>query len=118
MNFKEYQEKASRTLADLKKPLMNQLHMIVGMVTESSELADAYKKHFAYGKELDVVNVEEEIGDLLWYVANFCTMMNFDMSNIMQKNINKLEARYPEKFTQEDAINRDLNKERNILNQQ
>lgn len=118
MNFKEYQEKASRTLAVLPDPLLNQLHMVVGMVTEASELADAYKKHFAYGKELDIVNVEEEIGDLLWFIVNYCEMMKLDISSIMHKNISKLEARYPDKFNQENAINRDLVKERNILNQQ
>ena len=117
MEINDYQNAAARTLADLNNPLLNDLHMVVGMVTESAEIADAYKKHFAYGKELDLVNVKEEIGDLMWYVANFCNMYNWDLRAIIAKNITKLQARYPEKFTQEQALNRDLNNERNILEQ-
>lgn len=117
MNLKEYQQLAKNTLAQLDNPLMDQLHMVTGLVTESAELADAYKKHFAYGKELDLVNIKEELGDVLWYLANFCTMLNIDTSEIMSSNIAKLKARYPNKFTQEDALNRDLNVERNILEQ-
>ena len=44
-------------------------------------------------------------------------MLNIDPSEIMSSNIAKLKARYPNKFTQEDALNRDLNVERNILEQ-
>lgn len=115
MNWIKYTQLASNTRADLESPLMNQLHMVSGMVTEASEIMDAYKKHFAYGKELDVVNVEEEIGDLLWYIANFTDMMEFDLSDIMEKNIAKLQARFPNKFEADRAINRDLNNERQIL---
>ncbi len=117
MEIREYQEAAARTLADLNNPLLNDLHMVTGMVTESAEIADAYKKHFAYGKELDLVNVKEELGDLLWYIVGLCTMHNWDPKDIMANNIAKLRARYPEKFNQEQALNRDLNAERNILEQ-
>ncbi len=117
MEIREYQEAAARTLADLKNPLMNDLHMVTGMVTESAEIADAYKKHFAYGKALDLVNVQEEIGDTMWYIVNLCNLHGWDLRNIMYTNIEKLKARYPEKFTQEHALNRDLDAERNILEQ-
>ena len=117
MEFKEYQEKAGRTLAQLVNPITNELHMVLGMVTESAELADVYKKHIAYGKDLDDVNLQEEIGDLLWYIANLATLKGWDISRIMSTNISKLQARYPEKFTNEHAINRDLIVERQILEQ-
>ena len=115
MESKQYQEKAARTLATLATPLMDDVHMIFGMQTESAELADAYKKHIAYGKELDLVNVKEELGDLMWYIANMCNLHGWDMRDLMETNINKLQARYPEKFTNENAMNRDLSKERTIL---
>ena len=44
-------------------------HALRGIVTEVGELVDAYKKHLYYGKELDVVNIKEEIGDCFWYIA-------------------------------------------------
>ena len=40
---------------------------------------------------------------------------NIDIEEIMQRNIEKLKARYPEKFTQEKALSRNLDAERNIL---
>jgi NTP pyrophosphatase (non-canonical NTP hydrolase) len=115
MNTKEYQLNASRTLAVLDTSLENDLHMILGMQTEAAEMADVYKKHLAYGKDLDLVNIKEELGDLLWYIANLCNMHGWDMEDIMATNIKKLQARYPEKFSWEAALNRNLEKEREIL---
>ena len=34
---------------------------------------------------------------------------------MLQRNIDKLKARYPDKFSQEKALNRNLDKERDIL---
>ena len=115
MEIKEYQEKAKRTLANTKDSLTDDLHMILGMQTESAEIADVYKKHIAYGKELDLVNVKEELGDQMWYIANLCNLHGWDLRDIMSTNIKKLEARFPDKFSQEKALNRDLKTEREIL---
>jgi len=115
MELKEYRLEVSRSLADLHDEERNNLHMILGMVTEVAELADVYKKNMAYGKPLDLVNVQEELGDLFFYIVNFSILNNFDLEKILQVNIDKLKARYPEKFTQEKAIKTDLAKERQIL---
>jgi NTP pyrophosphatase (non-canonical NTP hydrolase) len=117
MNLKEYSEKASRTCPDLGSDFKNQLHMAIGASTETNELLDAYKKAFAYGKKLDIVNVSEEIFDAFWYLVNLCRMLDIDMERGMEINIKKLESRYPEKFTDYYANNRDLEKERKILEQ-
>lgn len=115
MNIQQYTREASRTCPDLGSAFNNQLHMVVGIATEAGELLDAYKKNFAYGKPIDIVNVAEEIGDLFWYIFNLCNMLDIDPERIMDMCIEKLRARYPEKFTQENALNRDLEKERKIL---
>lgn len=115
MDIKTYQEKAARTLSTCETSLLDDLHMVLGMQTEVAEIADAYKKHMAYGKELDLVNVKEELGDVTWYIANLCNIHGWDLRDILETNIKKLEARYPEKFTNENAINRDLEKEREVL---
>lgn len=117
MEINDYQKKAIRTMAKLENLLMDNVHMILGMQTESAELSDVFKKNIAYGKEIDWTNIKEEIGDLMWYVANICNINKWDLREILETNINKLEARYPEKFSNELAINRDLSKERNILEQ-
>lgn len=115
MEIKEYQEKAKRTLAKTKDSLTDDLHMILGMQTESAEIADVYKKYVAYNKELDLINIKEEIGDMLFYIANLCNLHGWDLRDIMETNIKKLEARFPDKFSQEKALNRDLKTEREIL---
>jgi NTP pyrophosphatase (non-canonical NTP hydrolase) len=115
MDLKTYAEKASKTNAVLGDKLTNNLHMILGLVTEVGELSDVFKKWLAYKREIDWINVQEEIGDLMWYIINFCTINGFDLEKILEQNIAKLEARYPDKFTEERATNRDLTKERKIL---
>lgn len=119
MNFKEYQKEASRTDAPLNRDYdkLHAVHMVMGMTTEVGELVDVFKKDLAYNKPVDWVNVKEEIGDLMWYVANFCTINNFDIEEILQTNIDKLRARYPDRFDTGAAVSRDLDKERQILEQ-
>jgi NTP pyrophosphatase (non-canonical NTP hydrolase) len=116
MEISKYQGSASRTCAKIEGyPIMDDLHMVLGMQTEVAEIADVYKKAIAYGKVLDLVNIKEELGDVMWYIANLCNMHGWDLRDILATNIAKLEARYPEKFTEENALNRNLKVEREIL---
>ena len=94
------------------------LHAGIGLSTEAGEFLDALKKHIFYGKELDKVNLAEEMGDLFWYMAIVADELGFEFEEVMQNNIAKLKARYGDKFTEEKADKRDLNTERDILNQQ
>lgn len=91
------------------------LHYALGLGSETGELQDALKKLVAYGKPLDLVNVKEEIGDLLWYMSRICDTCGFTLEDVMETNIAKLKARYGDKWTQEAALNRDLKLEREIL---
>ncbi len=99
------------------------LHAFIGLETEVGEILDALKKHIFYGKELDVVNLAEELGDLDWYKAiatdALATMLKRDPyeleTSIKQTNIAKLKARFPNKFNSTDAIERNLDVERQIL---
>jgi NTP pyrophosphatase (non-canonical NTP hydrolase) len=124
MDSKTYQKSALRTESNdfeaIKGRLtgdkeLRVLHAGMGLVTESGEFLDAIKKAVFYGKPLDEVNLKEEIGDLLWYCAIAVDALNGDFESIMQTNIDKLKARYPEKFTEERAEERNLELERKIL---
>jgi NTP pyrophosphatase (non-canonical NTP hydrolase) len=90
-------------------------HAAQGLVTEAGEFTDALKKHLFYGKDLDVTNLAEELGDTLWYVALACNALGTRMDEVMYKNIKKLQTRYPGKFTEEEALHRNLGAERQIL---
>ena len=91
------------------------LHGSLGLVTEAAELADMLKKHIFYGKALDFPNAKEEIGDSMWYVGLIIDVLNTTFNEVLTINIAKLAKRYPEKFTEYAAINRDLEAERKIL---
>ena len=93
------------------------LHAGIGLATEAGEFLDALKKHVFYGKDLDTVNLSEEMGDIFWYCALIADELNIDFSQVMDTNIAKLKARYGEKFSEEKAEHRDLKTERTILEQ-
>lgn len=95
-------------------------HAGKGLCTEAGEFQDMLKKHIFYGKPLDFVNLMEEVGDILWYVALAVDVLrklkvveSFD--EVLTLNIEKLAKRYPEKFKEWDALNRNLEEERAIL---
>jgi len=75
------------------------LHATLGIAGESGEIVDAVKKHVIYNKPLDVANMREEIGDIMWYIALACRTLDFDLGEILDENIEKLQKRYPEKYT-------------------
>lgn len=91
------------------------LHASMGLVTEAGEFQDQLKKHLMYGKPLDVVNLKEELGDLLWYVSVACRVLDVTYEELFDSNISKLRTRYPEKFTDAKALTRDTEKERKTL---
>jgi NTP pyrophosphatase (non-canonical NTP hydrolase) len=94
-------------------------HAIIGMMTELGEFADIQKKWVQYGKAEDWVNMCEELGDLMWYVAIASKVieenMGVTLDDILEINIKKLRMRYPEKFTEKNAIERNVDEERPFL---
>src|SRR3990172_4483021 len=101
--MKDYIEKAIRTeskldVESLKRMTYNSraIHAFLGLSTEIGELADEFKKHLFYNQTLDMSNIVEEVGDLLWYIAillDHCGVK--DITKCMEANIQKLKKRYP-----------------------
>jgi len=90
------------------------IHAILGIATEAGELLELLANTID-GEEFDWVNAQEEIGDINWYQALLAHRGNFTFEECQERIINKLRARYPDKFTEIDAINRNLRVERAIL---
>jgi len=91
------------------------LHAALGLATESGELLEAVYKAKWAGEKFDVVNCKEELGDLFWYMAILFREFGFTLEDVLQINNDKLDKRYGAKFTENAAIHRDLQAERNIL---
>ena len=89
-------------------------HALVGAATEATELMEALLSTIN-GEDVDYVNVMEEFGDINWYEAIGCDATGVSFEQILTTNIEKLRKRFPEKFTNENAINRNLKEERNTL---
>ena len=101
-----FQKEAERTLRnDLPYECVCS-NMCMGLAGESGEVIDLLKKHVWQGKELDINDLIEEIGDVLWYVANLCNVNNITMEECMLTNVNKLRKRYPNGFSVKDANER------------
>lgn len=116
--LREYIKNACRTecaytteLVSRAASKMGLLHGAIGLCTEIGELQDQIKRHVFYGKGLDIVNVEEELGDLCYYIAIICNALQLDWDNILKKNIEKLKIRYPQGFSESNAINRNITEE-------
>lgn len=92
------------------------IHAIIGKATEAGEMLEALKLGMD-GQALDRTNLMEELGDGQWYDAILAKALGFTFEEVQQANIDKLRSRYPDKFTEFDAQNRDLVKEREVLDQ-
>jgi len=121
----DYVELAVRTDTPITEELVSRLtrpgtirllHAGMGMCTEAGEFLDMLKKHIFYGKRLDYPNAVEELGDEEWYIALAIDEIRTTMKEVLTINIEKLKRRYPEKFSEADAINRNVEAEREILN--
>jgi hypothetical protein len=91
------------------------VHAIIGMATEASELVEAVLKTLADGEPFDTVNFVEETGDILWYGQLGMKTVGSTLDGAAWTNTRKLAIRYPDKFTQDRAINRDTQAERGVL---
>ena len=81
-------------------------NMCMGLAGETGETIDIFKKHIYQGKDLDINDVIEEIGDILWYIANLCNVNKITMKECMESNVEKLRKRYPNGFSIKDALER------------
>lgn len=80
------------------------IHMCVGVCTEAGELLDAAKKFLCYGKDLDVNNIIEELGDIEFYMEGLRAKLHLSRDLILHGNTEKLRTRYPNNtFSNADA---------------
>lgn len=91
------------------------IHGIVGVATEACELLELLLAGIEGTKSFDFVNLDEECGDVFWYIACCLNTIGISFDGSQRRNIAKLRKRFPNKFTEFDAINRDTDAERTVL---
>ena len=108
MTGNEYQKLASRTMRnDWETNRVDaEYHALHGMVGEIGELHSIYQKRYQGHLETSDEHRKKELGDLLWFIAEYCTACDWKLEDIMQMNIDKLKARYPDGFDAEHSLHR------------
>ncbi len=96
MDFKEYQKLARKT-AIYKNKGKNYIYPVLGLCGESGEVAEKIKKIIRDGNGIiskeQKVELEKELGDILWYIANLGIELGLKLDTIAIKNIEKLKSR-------------------------
>ena len=101
-----YQKLANRSAGAGGKGEKRLIVSALGLAGEAGEFANLVKKMTAHGHPFDRAALEDELGDVLWYLAEAATAAGLDLNRIGYQNVEKLVQRYPDGFTQEDSINR------------
>lgn len=105
MTGNEYQKLAARTINNELSAKETEMHALHGLVGEIGELHSIYQKVYQ-GHPLDKAHMKKELGDLMWFIAEYCTAWRWDLEEIMQLNINKLRDRYPDGFDANHSLHR------------
>lgn len=105
MNGNQYQMLARRTINKNLNGNQMKLHALHGMVGEIGEIHSIYQKEYQ-GHTVDSDHLRKEVGDLLWFIAEYCTAWGWNLDDIMQLNIDKLRSRFPEGFSEERSLHR------------
>jgi NTP pyrophosphatase (non-canonical NTP hydrolase) len=96
MGLNDYQAAALRTAAPKDKP-NELLHLVLGLVGESGEIAEKFKKwirdHESDERRIDRQDVAKELGDVLWYLAVLADYLDLSLEDIAQSNLAKLASR-------------------------
>jgi NTP pyrophosphatase (non-canonical NTP hydrolase) len=88
LTLNDYQEKAKLT-AIYTDPI---IYPTLGLCGEAGEVAEKIKKYLRDG----VINdkeVAKELGDVLWYLANLADDLGYELAEIADMNLKKLEDR-------------------------
>lgn len=75
------------------------VNSVMGLCGESGEASEVIKKHLFHHHELNKEEFIKELGDVCWYLAEAASAIDVSLEQIMQSNIDKLKARYPDGFS-------------------
>ena len=112
MTINEYQSHALRTESRIVAdpvPYIRVLEGLMGLNGEAGEAIDIMKKVLFQDHEFDREHLAKELGDIAWYLAISADAIGYDLETILQMNVDKLKARYPDGFNSEQSQNRSAN---------
>lgn len=108
LTLNEYQARALRTAGPLDNDDERIICAALGLSGESGEYADRIKKAIFHSHPRDRAKEALEIGDVLWYASLAAKAAGFTLEEVAQMNLDKLARRYPEGFSSERSLNREV----------
>lgn len=81
----------------------------------SGEILDIFKKSIYYNQRLNTLRLKELVYECLHNANCLCKVYSLNFQIILKRNIEKLRIRFPEKFSEQCAVKRELSKEREAL---
>lgn len=106
MTINEYQKEALRTESGMSKEWPRILNGLMGLNGEAGEAIDILKKYLFQGHQFEREHIAKELGDAAWYLAVSADAIGYDLETILQMNVDKLRARYPDGFNSEQSLHR------------
>lgn len=95
MNWNDYQEWTASKAA----PIVNGvLCDSLGLAGESGEVCDLVKKLHYHQKPVTAQKMCGELGDIMYYLARVAGHFGLTLQEVMERNVLKLNARYPDGF--------------------
>ena len=96
MDLRTYQNRTSRTDRNPGIGEVERMIPLAGLASETGELLGEYKKYLRDGEShaLFKERLSEEVGDLLWYLANVATKFDLDLGRCAEQNLAKCEGRW------------------------
>jgi NTP pyrophosphatase (non-canonical NTP hydrolase) len=93
MIMDSYQRVARKTVIYPRKQKI--IYPALGLAGEAGEVCEKVKKYLRQDYDLDELKekVEDELGDVLWYIANLATDLGLSLDNLAAKNLAKLHDR-------------------------
>lgn len=101
MTGNEYQHLASRTIGSNMNAIKQEKHALHGMVGEIGELHSLYQKKYQ-GHDFDEEHAKKELGDLLWFVAEYCTAWGWALEDVMQ--LENMSTKYWALYAENKAL--------------
>lgn len=106
LTINDYQSLASRTAGAGGDGERRLIIAALGLAGEAGEFANMVKKLTAHGHDIPTASLAEELGDIMWYIAEAATALNLSLGEISRSNIHKLQKRYPDGFSESRSKNR------------
>jgi len=88
---------------------------IENLIINSSELIDLAKRKIYYKKDFSNDMIQNIMKRIIISINAICYILEFDVNQLLVKNIEKLKRRYPDKFTEFNAVNRDIANEISVF---